>query len=407
MISNKGGVIIQFRTVALGQIADIQTGPFGSQLHNEDYVSVGIPIVTVEHLGSRKFTTQNLPFVSEDDAKRLCKYSLKKGDIVFSRVGSVDRCSFVSEKEDGWLFSGRCLRVRSNDDVDSLFLYYFLNLESTKELIRNIAVGATMPSINTQLLSELQIKLPTLKDQHMIVSHLDCIDNLIECFSSINENLLQLLKLRFNQLLELSNDSMPLGSIADIQTGPFGSQLHQEDYVKDGTPLVSVENLGEFHLNRKHLPGITPEDCDRLSRYLMKEGDIIFSRVGYVDRSSYVSKVEDGWMFSGSCLRIRNNDPEYALYTYLFLNTVQSRETFKSIAVGATRPSINSSILSEFEIELPPKLEMKHFNEYASTLESIMTVNAKVIEELTVLRDYLLPKLMSGEIDVSTLEMPN
>ena len=82
----------------LRNIADIQTGPFGIQLHKEDYVNDGTPIVTVEHLGNRVFTKQNLPKVSDEDKVRLAKYVLSKGDIVFSRVGSVDRCSYVSEQ---------------------------------------------------------------------------------------------------------------------------------------------------------------------------------------------------------------------------------------------------------------------------------------------------------------------
>ena len=77
----------------MSEIADIQTGPFGSQLHKEDYVEIGTPIVTVEHLGNRIFTEQNLPKVSDEDKRRLNKYILRKGDIVFSRVCSVDRCS--------------------------------------------------------------------------------------------------------------------------------------------------------------------------------------------------------------------------------------------------------------------------------------------------------------------------
>ena len=113
----------EWKSYKLGDIASVQTGPFGSQLHNEDYVSAGTPIVTVEHLGARKFSKQNLPLVSEVDKERLSKYTLHKGDIVFSRVGSVDRCSYVSQDEDGWLFSGRCLRVRSGSLVYPLFLY--------------------------------------------------------------------------------------------------------------------------------------------------------------------------------------------------------------------------------------------------------------------------------------------
>lgn len=173
----------------LKSIADIQTGPFGSQLHKEDYVEEGTPIVTVEHLGNRMFTEQNLPKVSDSDKKRLSKYILAKGDIVFSRVGSVDRCSYVDLAHDGWMFSGRCLRVRPNVEVESLFLYYYFCLEETKQFIRNIAVGATMPSINTKLLGEVEIIYPELKTQRKIVAILSSLDDKIELNKKINDNL--------------------------------------------------------------------------------------------------------------------------------------------------------------------------------------------------------------------------
>lgn len=86
----------EFTTKPLSALADIQTGPFGSQLHKEDYVQNGTPIVTVEHLGQKRFTEKNLPCVSEIDKERLNKYILREGDVVFSRVGSVDRCSYLN-----------------------------------------------------------------------------------------------------------------------------------------------------------------------------------------------------------------------------------------------------------------------------------------------------------------------
>jgi type I restriction enzyme S subunit len=91
----------------LGEMADVKTGPFGSTLHQHDYVDVGTPIITVEHLNELGITHNNLPLVSDEDKKRLKSYHLKTGDLVFSRVGSVDRCSMITEKENGWLFSGR------------------------------------------------------------------------------------------------------------------------------------------------------------------------------------------------------------------------------------------------------------------------------------------------------------
>jgi type I restriction enzyme S subunit len=170
----------------LKDIADVQTGPFGSQLHKEDYVLDGTPIVTVEHLGNRTVTEQNLPMVSDEDKERLSKYILKEGDTVFSRVGSVDRCSYVGEKHSGWLFSGRCLRVRPFENIDSEYLYYFFTTEGTKQLIRSIAVGATMPSINTKILSDIEVPTPDIEIQKKIASILSTIDKKIENNEAIN-----------------------------------------------------------------------------------------------------------------------------------------------------------------------------------------------------------------------------
>ena len=182
--------MMEMKKYKLGEIAEIQTGPFGSQLHNEDYVQDGTPIVTVEHLGSKEFSTQNLPLVSNEDKHRLHKYILKENDIVFSRVGSVDRCSFVSKKEDGWLFSGRCLRVRPKSIVNAEYLYYLLCTDSMKSFIRNKAVGATMPSLNTELLSNLPVTLLPFPVQQKIASVLSSLDKKIALNKQINQNLL-------------------------------------------------------------------------------------------------------------------------------------------------------------------------------------------------------------------------
>lgn len=173
----------------LADIASIQTGPFGSQLHNEDYVESGTPIVTVEHLGSRKFTRQNLPMVKDSDCARLKKYSMQPGDIIFSRVGSVDRCSLALPENDGWLFSGRCLRVRPGDEYDSTFLYAYLSSPGVKRFVRNIAVGATMPSINTKLMGEVPVPAIDKSAQIKIGKILSSLDEKIELNSQLNDYL--------------------------------------------------------------------------------------------------------------------------------------------------------------------------------------------------------------------------
>ena len=159
----------------------IQTGPFGSQLHAEDYKEDGTPIITVEHLKEGKIAHENLPLVGKDDCRRLQRYKLSTGDLVFSRVGAIDRCAYVSDAENGWLFSGRCLRVRSGKgEADSRFLSYLLNSFDQRQWILNHSVGSTMACLNTAILSGVPISHPPLPPQRKIARILTTVDNLIE-----------------------------------------------------------------------------------------------------------------------------------------------------------------------------------------------------------------------------------
>lgn len=190
----------------------IQTGPFGSQLHSGDYKDEGIPIITIEHLGDNEIIHSNLPLVGEEDYLRLSKYKLITGDLVFSRVGAIDRCAYVSENENGWLFSGRCLRVRPGKLFDQKFLSYLLNHHSSRQWILNNSVGSTMRCLNTTILSELPIILPSLDEQKDIGDKLTSIDDQIqiirreyEKLKKIKQGLMQDLltgKVRVNALLK-------------------------------------------------------------------------------------------------------------------------------------------------------------------------------------------------------------
>ncbi len=172
----------------LGQISDIRTGPFGSVLHKSDYVEIGTPIITVEHLDESGITGNNFPRVSDSDKIRLSSYQLKAGDIVFSRVGSVDRCSIVGINEEGWLFSGRLLRlrIRNLEENSPQFLNQLLTYEPSKTKIRNRAVGQTMPSLNTEILNSISFHLPPFTEQQRIA---DCLTPLNEVIAAQTQKL--------------------------------------------------------------------------------------------------------------------------------------------------------------------------------------------------------------------------
>lgn len=267
----------------LRDIADIQTGPFGSQLHKEDYVDIGTPIVTVEHLGNRIFTEQNLPKVSDEDKARLSKYVLKEGDIVFSRVGSVDRCSYVDDAHDGWMFSGRCLRVRPNTEVDPLYLYYFFCLEDTKQFVRNIAVGATMPSINTKLLGEVEVVYPSQREQQKIVALLSALDDKIEINQKINDNLARQAELLYHERFEtVDRDKLPVGwrivRLGDVAT------ISKKSFNPAKQPEMLLEHYSIPAFDEAHFPVFEPSTAIKSNKFIVDDSCFMISKLNPITK---------------------------------------------------------------------------------------------------------------------------
>ena len=385
-----------YDSYSLGEISDIQTGPFGSQLHNEDYVENGTPIVTVEHLGNRKFTKQNLPTVSDEDRERLAKYTMKPGDTIFSRVGSVDRSSFVFDNEGGWLFSGRCLRVRPNNSVvDPLYLFYYLNLESTKESIRNIAVGATMPSINTSLLSEIDIELPDIEHQQKISSVLGAIDDIIELNQRINDNLLAVLYSEFEKIKTEYPADSELSHICTLnnQRGS-AAELTLDNYYSTENMLANKGGV---------MPASSMPSDNRA--IICEVGDVLISNIRpYFKKIHYCSEKSG---CSADVLDFRSYNKQYAPYLYSILYSDEFFEYVVAGSKGTKMPRGDKDQIMQYPIPLPPKDDLDSYCELGQNILSQVTSNNNESTKLISLRDYLLPKLMSGEIDVSTLELPN
>ncbi|WP_395547246.1 MULTISPECIES: restriction endonuclease subunit S [unclassified Lacrimispora] len=385
----------------LRDIAEIQTGPFGSQLHKEDYVDVGTPIVTVEHLGSRVFSEQNLPMVSDADKSRLSKYVLKKGDIVFSRVGSVDRCSFVDQKHDGWMFSGRCLRVRPSEEADPLFLYYFFCLNTTKEFVRSIAVGATMPSINTKLLGEVEVVCPEIEEQRKIADILSKIDDKIEENQKINENLEQQAQAIFaNEFLSLESlpDGWKRGSLIDIADYLNGLAMQKYRPAADevGIPVLKIKELRQ---------GCCDATCELCSpniktNYIIHDGDVIFSWSG--------SLLVDFWC-GGTCglnqHLFKVTSSEYDKWFY-YAWTKHHLERFIAVAAdkATTMGHIKRDELSKAEVLIPNEADYNRIGSLLHPIYDLIITNRIESKKLAETRDTLLPKLMSGEIDISEVD---
>lgn len=384
------------RMTQLKTIADIQTGPFGSQLHKEDYVETGTPIVTVEHLGNRVFTEQNLPRVSDSDKARLIKYTLSTGDIVFSRVGSVDRCSYVDKSHDRWMFSGRCLRVRPTELVDSLYLYYYFCLEETKQFVRNIAVGATMPSINTKLLGEVEIALPDLNNQKRIAAVLSSLDDKIENNQKLNDNLQQqAMALYAEMFLNSSDNNVTSGTLSDIAAITMGQSPSGSSYNEDGVGEVFYQGRAEFGFRFPKRRLFTTEP-----KRMAETGDVLLSvRAPVGDLNVAYERCCIGRGLGA--IHSKTGHSSFVLYTMFALRS--QLDVFNG--EGTVFGSINRDALNAIPIDIPPVTEIDQFEAVAHPIDELIRANYEENCRLEAIRDSLLPKLMSGEIDVSAVNL--
>ena len=177
-----GPVPESWEVVKLGELCEkpdgaLQTGPFGSQLHKDEYQEEGIPVVNPTHLAGNRIDHENLPLVSEEVARRLGKHRLRRFDILFARRGEIGRQKLVTEAEDGWLCGTGCFLVRARKPfLDNRFLALYFATEPVVKWLYSHAAGAIMPNLNNKVMQRLQVFYPCLETQQEIIDTIVSID---------------------------------------------------------------------------------------------------------------------------------------------------------------------------------------------------------------------------------------
>ncbi|ACE85604.1 restriction endonuclease subunit S [Cellvibrio japonicus] len=157
--------------------------------------------------------------------------------------------------------------------------------------------------------------------------------------------------------------------IADLQTGPFGTMLKASEYSDVGTPVIAVQDIGENRLIHNKFVYVEQNIVTRLSRYKVKEGDIIFGRKGAVERRARIRKDEDGWLQGSDCIRLRFNSRINSIFISYQFGSKSYREWMIQNSTGATMPSLNQSVLKLLPIRLPPIEEQKAIADILSSFD--------------------------------------
>ncbi len=392
----------------LGAVAEIKTGPFGSSLHAEAYVEYGHAIITTEHFksGELPIDKKGIPQVCDEDYLRLKAYLLKTGDIVFSRVGSVDINAHVTDQQDGWLFSGRVLRVRSNDSIDSEYLHHELSTSRVRKSVVSRAVGQTMPSINTEILKITPIHYPVDKtEQTAIGTYFQKLDNLIKHHQQKHDKLSNIKKAMLEKMFPKQGETIPEirfkgfsgeweeSSLAEEAVVTTGYPFDSADFSEDGDLLV-VTN-GNIQNSSSAVDGkvgnrIASEKVTHLNQYKLNFGDILVTMDGSVGRTAKV--IDRNQILAQRVGRlVARNDTEFL---YQSLNTGAFLETMTTISHGGTIKHISLSEIGSYIVHVPKDLnEQAKIGAYLKKLDDLIERHHKQITKLNNIKQACLSKM--------------
>lgn len=400
----------------LGDISiKIQTGPFGSQLHQSDYSEFGTPVVMPKNLINGKISEESIARVSKNYVDRLSRHKIEIGDILYSRRGDVGRCAFTTAREKDWLCGTGCLKITINREIaNPQFIFYQLQKAETVGWVINHAVGSTMLNLNTSILSNVPIELPKIEVQNKIVDILSDYDNLIENnlkqIKLLEEAAQRLYKEWFIDLhfpgyenVEIV-DGIPKGwqkdkanSFYNITIGKTPSRSEKECFVdgKNGIKWASISDMGNagtfiFTTNE----GLTEDAVEKYNMKILPKGTVLVSFKLTVGR---VVITTDEMCTNEAIAHFYVEDDDLRTYTYCYLKNFEYDTLGNTSSISK---AVNSKIIKAMPFLMPSDTVIIEFSTKVTPLLKAICLKQESIIKLTEARDRLLPKLMSGEIEV-------
>ena len=349
---------------------EVQTGPFGSQLHASDYVDDGIPVVMPQDMVEGIISSDRIARASPDDVKRLKQHLLRKGDIVYSRRGDVSRFAVVTDEEEGWLCGTGSIRIRLNcPDIDIAYARQFLKQDTVRNWLLHQAKGVTMPNLNTSIILAQSI--------------------FIEMFGDPVSN------------AKGWPSNLTLGEIADIVSGITKGRKLNGHSVRT-IPYMAVLNVQDRRLNFDVVKEIEATDAE-IDRYRLQRDDLLLTEGGDPDKLGRGTLWNDELpecIHQNHVFRVRLQSKEIAP---LFLNWLVGSRRGKNYFLRSAKQttgiaSINMTQLRGFPLLVPPIQLQNEFAKRIAGLETLRSLSAQGMIGLEHLFSSLQHRAFLGEL---------
>lgn len=354
---------------------DIQTGPFGSQLHSSDYSDEGVPVVMPQDLRAGRILLGKIARVHEDHARRLAQHRLALGDVVFSRRGDVGRFAIVSDSEVGWLCGTGCIRVRFNcPDLDTEFLRHALARPEVAQWLAHHAKGVTMPNLNTKIIRALPITLPPLAEQKRIAAILDAAEALREKRSLSIKIADSLTRATFFEMFGDADDVRER-LLIEVCSPKQWPTIREDQLTDEGYPVYGANGRIGFYSQYNHEHPTVLITCRGAT----------CGTINVCESRSYVT---------GNAMALDNPNGVSTAYLEWALRVRGLRDTI----TGSAQPQITRAGLANVRIPVPP---IERQLEFTSRLEEIRarTKDLEQALELTRTLQASLQRQLFVEVD--------
>ncbi len=373
--------------------ADVKGGkrlPKGKQLTKQPNSH---PYIRIKNLGKSKVLELNseYEYVDDETHKSIARYTVDSGDILISVVGTIGLIAIVGESLDKANQTENCDKIVNIKDLDRDYLYYYLTSSIGQEEIRKGIVGAVQPKLPLKNVQDITVKYPTLKMQKKIVSILNIIDKKIFVNDEINRNLSEQAMALYKKMTIDASEECIEGVLSDVAEIVMGQSPKGDTYNEDGDGTVFYQGRAEFgdRFPTRRLFTSAP-------KRLAKENTVLISvraPVGDVNVAYEECCIGRGLCSVGS----KDNHQSFVLYTMYSLKDQFDIYNGEGTVFG----SINKDSMNGMSIQIPNKALMDKFEEIVSPMDAVIKANYEENCRLIAMRDNLLCKLMSGELDVS------
>ena len=402
--------------VRLGAVCGFERGiTFPSSAKQNERDDENIPCLRTANVQD-ELELNDLIYVNKKYYKNNIDKLIRKNDIIMSTANSrelVGKTSFVYKVEYPMIFGGFVMALRANKLL-SKFLFYYLRLEFLLgRFIGESTQTTNIANISSSVLGEYTFPLPPLSEQQRIVERIEELfakldeakERLQEAVDSFAVRKAAILHKAFTGELigKQVTELVPLENLVDlIKIGPFGSSLHESDYIENGIPLVNPKHIVQQRIVPQSKISISDEKAEELSSYKLKENDIVLGRRGEMGRCAPISNREENWICGTGSMIIRLKK-EYDAKLYSLILGSQATVTYlENSAVGSTLKNLNEKIVRKIPV---PQFSSEEQHEIVRLIDDLLArersaqqATEQALASIDLMKKSILARAFLGEL---------